>query len=212
MDIGDKKHWEGIYESKSDAELSWHQDALSLSFGLICKFAQAGNSVIDIGGGSSSLIGALVQEGFRRCAVLDISETALVRAKNRLLPPLQEQIAWLSLDILSAPNLPTFDVWHDRAVFHFLEPDQRAAYIALARRTVCPGGHIVVGVFALDGPDRCSGLPVYRYDASTLETLFEDTFVLRAQVQQVHRTPWGAHQSFLYVVLERLTRIEHSRR
>jgi ubiquinone/menaquinone biosynthesis C-methylase UbiE len=102
MKVGDKKHWEGIYESKSDAELSWHQDALVPSFGLICEFAQPGDSVIDIGGGSSSLIGALVEEGFCRCAVLDISETALARAKDRLLPPLQEQIAWLSLDILSS--------------------------------------------------------------------------------------------------------------
>lgn len=205
METGAKKHWEGIYKSRPDAALSWHQDTAVPSLDLIRKFARAGDSVIDIGGGSSSLVGALVREGFRRCAVLDVSETALATAKGRLVPELQEHILWLPLDILSAPDLPSFDVWHDRAVFHFLEPNRRSAYIALAGRTVPPGGHIVLGTFTLDGPDRCSGLPVQRYDAAMLETLFKDTFALRAQVRQVHMTPGGASQPFLYVVLERLS-------
>ena len=205
METGAKKHWEGIYKSRPDAALSWHQGTAVPSLDLIRKFARAGDSVIDIGGGSSSLVGALVGEGFRRCAVLDVSETALARAKGRLVPELQEHILWLALDILSAPDLPSFDVWHDRAVFHFLEPNRRSAYIALAGRTVPPGGHIVLGTFTLDGPDRCSGLPVQRYDAAMLETLFKDTFALRAQVRQVHMTPGGASQPFLYVVLERLS-------
>lgn len=199
-----ENHWEAIYTSKSDDTLSWHQPMLSVSHGLIRQFAQPGSSVIDIGGGSSTLAGTLVAEGFSPCAVLDISKTALDRAKQRLEPSVRNKLDWHVVDLLSQPELPAFDVWHDRAVFHFMvEPGQRAAYIALAARTVPPKGILVLGTFHLDGPQKCSGLPVQRYDAESLAKQFDNCFELRKEVREIHNTPWGAPQHFQYVVMER---------
>lgn len=152
--------------------LSWHQSAPTLSFELIWQFASPGSSVIDIGGGSSILAGMLVEQGFSPCTVLDISQAALEKAKVRLSPSIWSKIDWRVADILNEPDLPAFDVWHDRAVFHFMiEPKDRAAYIALAERTVSPNGLLVLGVFGLDGPEKCSGLEVQRYDLNSLATV-----------------------------------------
>jgi hypothetical protein len=106
--------------------------------------------------------------------------------------------------IFSAPDLPAYDIWHDRAVFHFLvEPEQRAAYVVLAERTVAPQGFIVLGTFSLDGPEKCSGLRVQRYDAESLTKPFDRSFLLKTEAHEIHTTPWGASQSFIYVVMER---------
>jgi hypothetical protein len=146
----------------------------------------------------------LVEEGFSPCAVLDISKTAINRAKNRLAPSIRPRIDWRVADILSAPDLPAYDIWHDRAVFHFLvDPDQRAAYVALVERTVAPQGFLVLGTFSLDGPEKCSGLPVQRYDAVSLTKHFDRSFRLKIEAHETHATPWGAPQSFIYVVMER---------
>jgi len=197
-------HWEQIYTSKSEETLSWHQSVPALSFNLIRQFARPGGSVIDIGGGSSTLAGMLVEEGFSPCAVLDISKTALDQAKNRLAASIRPRIDWRVADILRAPDLPTYDIWHDRAVFHFLiEPEQRAAYVALADRTVAPQGILVLGTFNSDGPENCSGLHVQRYDAESLTKHFEQSFRLKMEAHETHATPWGAPQSFVYVVMER---------
>lgn len=200
---GDAGHWEQIYTSKPEDQLSWHQPMPTLSFDLIRQFARPRSSVIDIGGGSSVLAGMLVEGGFSPCTVLDISRTALEKSKNRLAPSLRSRIDWRVADILNDPNLPVYDVWHDRAVFHFLvEPEQRAAYAALAQRTVAPHGILVLGAFGLDGPDKCSGLPVQRYDAKTLVTQFDKDFCLIKETHEIHKTPWGTSQSFLYIVME----------
>jgi SAM-dependent methyltransferase len=204
MRYGDENHWEQIYTSKTEQMLSWHQPASALSFELIRQFARPGSSVIDIGGGSSTLAGRLVEEGFSPCAVLDISKAALEKAKSHLEPSIRTRIDWLVADVLSESDLPSFDVWHDRAVFHFLvEPSQRAAYIALAERTLPPHGLLILSTFGLEGPEKCSGLPVQRYDAISLARQFEQSFRLRKEVHEVHSTPWGAPQPFLYVVMER---------
>src|SRR5882757_2034152 len=149
MGSGLKAHWEAIYTSKSDAELSWHQQQSTVSYQLIAEFAKPGSSVIDIGGGSSSLAGQLVIAGFRPVTVLDISKAALARAQSRIAPSLQAEIDWRVGDILASPELPPCDVWHDRAVFHFLvEPDDQARYVALAAHTVKQYGILIVGTFA----------------------------------------------------------------
>jgi SAM-dependent methyltransferase len=199
-----ENHWEQIYTSKPEKTLSWHQSVPALSFELIQWFAKPGCSVINIGGGSSTLAGMLVEEGFSPCTVLDISKAALDRAKNCLAPSIRPRINWRVADILSERNLPAYEVWHDRAVFHFLvEPEQRAAYAALAERTVAPQGLLVLGTFGLDGPEKCSGLPVQRYDAASLAKQFDRSFRLKIEAHETHITPWGTQQSFLYIALGR---------
>ena len=203
MGTGLKDHWETIYASKADAQLSWHQLELGASYKLITEFAKAGSSVIDIGGGSSSLAGQLAMDGFKPITVLDISKAALARAKSRVTQPLQVEIAWRVGDILANPELPPCDVWHDRAVFHFLvEPGDQACYVELAARTIKQRGILIVGTFAFDGPERCSGLPVQRYDQECLANVFRADFDLkRADIEQ-HVTPSGVRQPFVYVVME----------
>ena len=197
-------HWNTIYSTRSDDSLSWHQPAPTLSLMLIRRFAAPGSSVLDVGGGSSTLAGALVSEGFSPCTVLDLSAAALQHARERIAPTLRDRIHWRVADILSNPALPAVDLWHDRAVFHFLTtPEERSAYAALAARTVTPGGHLIVGTFALDGPQKCSGLPVQRYDAATLAAEFAPAFRLIHQDRELHTTPTGAPQPFTYAVLQR---------
>jgi SAM-dependent methyltransferase len=203
MGSGLKAHWEAIYTSKSDAELSWHQQQSTVSYQLIAQFAKPDSSVIDIGGGSSSLAGQLVIAGFRPVTVLDISRAALARAQNLIAPSLQAEIDWRVGDILASPELPPCDLWHDRAVFHFLvEPGDQARYVALAARTVRPHGILIVGTFASDGPERCSGLPVHRYDSDELAKVFGKDFDLKHTVIEDHITPSGARQPFVYVAME----------
>jgi SAM-dependent methyltransferase len=204
MEHGDQNHWEHVYTSKPEEMLSWHEDVPALSLELIRQYAKPG-SVIDIGGGSSTLAGMLVEAGFSPCAVLDISTAALERAKSRLEPSISAKIDWRVADLLSEPDLPPFDIWHDRAVFHFLvDPLQRAAYRALAARTVPSGGLLILSTFGLHGPEKCSGLPVQRYDPGSLAKQFEHSFSLKKDVVAQHSTPWGAAQPFLYVVMNRL--------
>jgi SAM-dependent methyltransferase len=199
-----KEHWEAIYTSKADSELSWHQQQSGASYQLITEFAKPGGSVIDVGGGSSSLTAQLVIDGFKPVTVLDISKAALERAQNRIAPSLNSQIDWRVGDILANPDLPPCDIWHDRAVFHFLvEPGDRAQYVELAARTVKQHGVLILGTFAPDGPERCSGLPVHRYDSDSLAHVFGENFNLKRTFAEEHITPSGVRQPFVYVVMER---------
>jgi len=195
--------WEQTYASKSDHLLSWTQSKPELSLELIHTFGRRPGSVIDVGGGSSALAAWLIDSGTPSCIVLDISPTALERARSQVDPDVRNRIEWRVADILTGEDLPEVDVWHDRAVFHFLvNPGERAAYVAQAKRTVAPGGILIVGTLALNGPALCSGLPVQRYDAEPLAAEFAPSFDVRDVRYELHRTPWGATQRFIYLVME----------
>ncbi len=198
-----KAHWERIYETKAPAEVSWFQPRPDCSLEIMRQAAIAPPAaIIDVGGGASTLVDGLLARGFEDITVLDLSRAALAAARSRL-GERAAQVQWIEADILRA-DLPErrYDVWHDRAVFHFLTgAADRRAYVAKALRTVKPGGLVVVATFADDGPARCSGLPVMRYDASTLHAAFGAPFELLCHQRESHRTPGGDEQRFVYCAL-----------
>jgi 2-polyprenyl-3-methyl-5-hydroxy-6-metoxy-1,4-benzoquinol methylase len=197
-----RSHWESVYQTKLDTEVSWHQEDPAHSRELITEFAPPEGSILDVGGGSSPLAGQLAALGYAVTA-MDISAAAITRAKTQS-GDVGGRIRWLVADVTTTPNLGTFDLWHDRAVFHFLTCEQdRAAYCSLLERTVRLGGHAVMATFALDGPAQCSGLPVQRYSETTLGATLGSGFELVRGVQHLHHTPWGSSQSFQFAVLRR---------
>ena len=184
-----KDHWESVYSSRTDSELSWTQPDPSLSLSLISALCPTGQ-VIDVGGGTSLLPGKLLESGYS-VSVLDISATALNRGKQRLGPG-ASLIRWIVADVTANPELGSFDVWHDRAVFHFLtDPRDRAAYVALLSRTIPVGGYAVIATFAPDGPEKCSGLDACRYSGLTLSAELGPSLELVSSVAETHRTPGG---------------------
>ena len=199
-----KDHWESVYAAKGDAEVSWTEVEPRRSLSLIADVCSPPGRVIDVGGGTSALAGRLLDAGYA-VAVLDISEAALARSRERL-GEQAKNIRWIAADITAGPVLGQFDVWHDRAVFHFLtDADNRAAYVSLLAQTVPSGGHAVMATFAMDGPDRCSGLEVRRYDPETLAAELGPAFALVTSARESHVTPWGKPQSFQYSVFRRVT-------
>ncbi|QPC93882.1 class I SAM-dependent methyltransferase [Mesorhizobium sp. INR15] len=197
-------HWQGVYTKKAEAEVSWFEENPDLSLDLIAGVAPTKDvSVIDIGGGASRLVDGLLDRGFEHVAVLDVSEAALSAAKNRL-GARAAKVDWLVADATEWQPLQTFDVWHDRAAFHFLTDGQdRTAYLVRMRRAVKEGGHAIIATFAPDGPERCSGLPIVRYDAASLGQTLGQGFELIGAQNHVHVTPWGATQSFQFSVFRR---------
>ena len=196
------RHWDAVYSTKGDAEFSWTQTEPATSLELIAEACSA-DSVIDVGGGTSPLAERLLDRGYA-VTVLDISQAAIDRARGRLGTRASE-VDWIVADVTAGPDLGTFDVWHDRAVFHFLTtPTDRAAYAALLARTVSVGGHAVIATFAPDGPEKCSGLEVRRYDGSALAAELGPQFQLIKSVRELHRTPWGVPQSFQYSLFKRV--------
>lgn len=200
-----KTHWETVYETKQPADVSWFQPLPARSVALI-EAAGAGpdSAIIDIGGGDAMLVDALLERGHTQLTVLDLAGAALARARTRL-GAHASSVTWIEVDITLA-TLPadSFDVWHDRAVFHFLtSPEDRERYLALATASIRRGGALVIGTFALDGPTRCSGLDVAQYSPGTLAAEFASAFELEHAVSDVHATPWGAEQRFTFVVLRR---------
>ena len=197
-----KDHWESVYASRTDAELSWTQPDPHLSLSLIAEVCPAGR-VIDVGGGASLLAAKLLDHGYS-VAVLDISQAAVTRGRERL-GPKAAMIRWTVADVTSSPGLGSFDVWHDRAVFHFLtNPADRAAYVTLLNRTVAVGRHAVIATFAPDGPEKCSGLDVRRYSGQTLRSELGAGWELLKTVPETHITPGGKLQSFQYSVFRRI--------
>lgn len=197
-----KDHWESVYKSRTDAELSWTQPDPRLSLSLIAEVCPTG-SVIDVGGGTSLLPGKLLDRGYS-VTVLDISEAAVTRGRAGL-GPRASMVHWIVADVTASPELGTFDVWHDRAVFHFLtNPADRMAYVALLGRTLAVGRHAVIATFAPDGPEKCSGLDVQRYSGLTLSQELGPTFQFLKSVPETHRTPAGKPQSFQYSVFRRV--------
>ena len=195
-----KTHWENIYHTKDSTQVSWYQLHPTLSFQYIQNtgVSKAGQ-IIDIGGGASTLVDHLLDDGFQNITVLDISAEALGIAKQRLAQK-AELVTWLEADITKI-NLPThtYDVWHDRAVFHFLtKPEERTRYVNIVKKSVKPGGHVIVATFAIDGPEKCSGLEVARYDSQSLHTEFGMDFELLDSTREEHHTPFGTEQKFIY--------------
>ncbi len=195
-----KTHWEEIYREKAPDAVSWYRPHLETSLALIEKAApERGVSIIDVGGGESTLVDDLLARGYQNITVLDVSQTAIHVTQKRL-GAASEGVQWVTADIVNgelAPN--TYDVWHDRAVFHFLTAmDQRVAYVRQVARAVKPGGHVLVSTFGPEGPTKCSGLEVVRYDAESLHAEFDVRFRLLGSIKELHNTPFGATQQFLY--------------
>lgn len=200
-----KNHWEAIFDSKRSHELAWHQSHLALSLELIqatCLSDTA--SILDAGAGDSTLVDDLLAAGFSNLAVLDVSTSAIQRCKSRL-GQRAERITWIAGDITQV-DLPAqaYHLWHDRAMFHFLtDPLERGLYVLAARRALAPGGYLIVATFSPEGPQNCSGLPVMRYNPSTISREFGSHFALLQSRLETHRTPWGGAQSFQYCLLQK---------
>jgi 2-polyprenyl-3-methyl-5-hydroxy-6-metoxy-1,4-benzoquinol methylase len=195
-----KNHWEKIYNAKAPDRVSWYRPHLETSLALIERAAaKYSASIIDVGGGESTLVDDLLARGYENITILDVSQTAIYVTKKRLGLP-AEQIHWLVADITDTQLEPgAYDVWHDRAVFHFLTAsEQRAAYVRQVARAVKPGGHVIVCTFGPEGPTKCSGLDVIRYDAESLHDQFGVHFRLVESSKELHRTPFGTTQQFLF--------------
>ena len=201
-----REHWEAVYETKAPDAVSWYQPSAIMSLALIQSFAPGHDTrIIDVGGGASVLVDELLAAGYREIAVLDIAQTALDGASMRL-GAAGRAVTWIAGDVCEARlDTSAYDVWHDRAVFHFLtEADDRAAYMRQLRRALKPAGHVIIAAFAEDGPERCSGLPVVRYSCDAIHRELGDDFGMVATDRELHRTPGGSDQSFVYCVFRRL--------
>lgn len=198
--MSEARHWDKIYREKAPDRVSWYRPHLETSFALIQKaVSDRSASIIDVGGGESTLVDDLLLNGFRNVTVLDISQTAIDVTRQRL-GPVANKVSWLSGDITKIDLAgKSFDVWHDRAVFHFLtSPEQRIAYVGQVARTVKRGGHVLVSTFGPEGPKKCSGLDVVRYDSESLHAEFGVHFELLESFKEMHETPFGTTQQFLY--------------
>lgn len=196
-----ERHWEAIYSGAGDpAALSWHQISPLLSLQLIGYLGVPHDAaVIDVGGGASTLVAALRERGYRDITVLDVSATALEMARRRAG---EDAAHWLVADVLAWAPDRHYDLWHDRAVLHFLvDPADRKRYLRTLRAALRPGGHAVIGTFAPEAPDRCSGLPVQRYDSEELLRLLGDDFEPLATRREVHHTPGGVAQPFAWIAV-----------
>jgi hypothetical protein len=193
-----REHWDQVYREKSPTRTSWFQPEPSLSLALIQGAGIGLNAaIIDVGGGESVLVDCLLDRGFNQLTVLDISAVALDRVRQRL--PADSPVQWIVADITDFEPSTRFSLWHDRAVFHFLtDSEDRAAYKAALEQGLAPGAQLVIGTFALDGPERCSGLEVVRYDADSLGRELGPGFELLDQEDEVHTTPWGTQQKFCF--------------
>ena len=195
-----KTHWEHIYETKSPTQVSWYQEHAQFSMHYIENTGiRKTDQILDVGGGTSTLVEDLIEDGFQNITVLDVSGTALQLARQRL-GTKANNVNWIEADIIQA-ELPyqSYDVWHDRAVFHFLtQAIDRQRYIDTVRHSVRKGGHVIVATFASDGPDHCSGLEVMRYNPEGLHNEFGDGFDLVDSTRETHHTPFGTEQKFIY--------------
>ena len=195
-----KTHWEKLYATKAPEAVSWYRPHLETSLALIGRAAtEYSASIIDVGGGESTLVDDLLARGYENITVLDVSQTAIEVTKKRL-GLVAEQIHWLVADITEAHLEPrAYDVWHDRAVFHFLTvSEHRAAYVRQVGHAVKPGGHVIISTFGPQGPTKCSSLDVVRYDTDSLHAQFGARFRLVESSKELHQTPFGTTQQFLY--------------
>ncbi len=200
MHMSAKNHWETVYSTKATDAVSWFQEHAHQSINLIqATGVSQSASIIDVGGGASTLVDDLLAAGYSALTVLDLSAAAMEAPKTRL-GAMAAQVQWLEADVIQVALPPHgFEVWHDRAVFHFLTaPEDRAAYVSKVLHAVKPGGHVIIATFAQDGPTQCSGLPVMRYSAPELHAQFGEPFKLVKHETDAHHTPFGTVQQFVY--------------
>ena len=195
-----KTHWEKVYATKAPEAVSWYRPHLETSLALIERAAPGYSApIIDVGGGESTLVDDLLARGYENISLLDVSQTAIDVTKKRL-GLAAEQVHWLVADVTDVQlERGAYDVWHDRAVFHFLTgSEHRAAYVRQVSHAVRHGGHVIVSTFGPEGPTKCSGLDVIRYDAESLHDQFGVRFRLVKSSKELHRTPFGTTQQFLF--------------
>ena len=197
-------HWQNVYLTKGERDVSWFEENPAISLDLIRATGVGFDApIIDIGGGASRLVDALVSEGFHSVTVLDLSEKALVTSRDRL-GSYAQCVNWIVADVTTWQPTQIYALWHDRAAFHFLtEPSDREAYAERLRKAVRPGGHVIIGTFALDGPERCSGLLVIRHDAASIGAILGQSFKLIETRRHDHRTPSGSVQHFQFSRFQR---------
>ncbi len=202
-------HWENLYAARPSEKQSWYEADPAVSLRLLSAAIQrGGRSVVDVGGGASTLVDGLIGFDLEHIAVLDISERALEVAQARL-GSYARKVDWIVADIATVDDIGLFDIWHDRAVFHFLtDTGEREGYVQLCQRTVVPGGSAIVATFAPDGPETCSGLPVMRYGADALSQVCGPAFDLVDSEPYVHTTPRGVHQAFTYATFRRTALVD----
>ena len=202
--ISNKAHWENVYSTKGEREVSWFQDNPVPSLELIAMTGiPADAAIIDIGGGASRLVDALVERRLARVTVLDISAAALDAAKKRL-GERAASVTWEIADVTKWEPSQRYDLWHDRAAFHFLTAkSDQTAYIERLKKAVKPGGYVIIATFALDGPERCSGLPIVRHDAGSLSAILGSEFNVIDARRHDHTTPSGAVQRFQFSTFRR---------
>ncbi len=198
--MNNKFHWEDLYQTKGPGQVSWYQEHAQLSLQLIQRTqVKKSANIIDVGGGASILVDDLLADGFQNVTVLDISQTALRAAQDRL-GVLAAHVTWMEADITRAV-LPrqTYEVWHDRAVFHFLtKAEDRLVYVKVLKDSLKIGGYVIMATFALDGPRECSGLDTMQYDARSLSQELGEDFHLVQSLPETHHTPFGTEQKFIY--------------
>jgi trans-aconitate methyltransferase len=199
-----QSHWEGVYTTKGEDQVSWFQETPAISLELIDFVgATKTSAIIDIGAGASRLADCLVARGYEHLTVLDISAAALATARSRM-GEKANGVTWIRADVTAWEPPQSYDLWHDRAAFHFLTlPNDQAAYVARLRRALRPGGHAIIATFAPDGPERCSGLVVSRYDATGLAATLGSGFELIDSRRHEHFTPSRAMQKFQFSTFRR---------
>lgn len=200
-----RTHWNDVYRTNSSTQVSWFEADPRMSLDLVLSVAPNGGRLIDVGGGASFLVDRLLALGNWQITVLDVSSQAIERAQARLGDG-SKRVKWMTTDITEVTDLGVYDIWHDRAVFHFLTvPEERTAYRERMRGALQPGSHAILATFAPNGPVKCSGLPVCRYDADSLTKELGEGFAMVKQLEHSHRTPGGKIQPFTFCVFRRVS-------
>jgi SAM-dependent methyltransferase len=198
---GTADYWDHRYATIGDTNVSWFQDEPTTSLELIAAATGNAASVVDVGGGASRLVDRLLERGYRDITVVDLSPESLKASRERVG---DAPVTWVATDIREWQPVRTFDVWHDRAAYHFLtDPDDQQQYWRLAHDSIVPGGHVVIATFADDGPEQCSGLPVARYSEESLAAAMGVGFTVVQSRREQHTTPTGGAQSFIWLLAQR---------
>lgn len=207
MSFDRKGHWETVYGKKTPQEVSWYQTEPTISLELIASIGMGYTAkVIDVGGGASVLVDKLLTQGFKNLTVLDISLKALEYAKERL-GDSSGVVKWIEADITDFEPPQKYDVWHDRAVFHFLtSEDDRKKYVRNMEKALNPGGYVIIAAFSIDGPLKCSGLDVERYSPDKLRNELGNHFEFIKSIDEVHKTPFNTEQKFTYSCFRKVAR------